>query len=124
MSFSSLFSTYQWSPVGTAVEPSIGDHLLGVSVEEDMLFEFFRVSSPKYSTICACVDSKRMQMFWRDSKTKTDCEIYLMCHIETYVSQRVSKWECDLVKGETAKLHKLIKASLREEASNFKVQWT
>lgn len=53
-----------------------------------MLFEFFRVSSPKYSTICACVDSKSMQMFWRDSKTKTDCEIYLMRHIETYVGQR------------------------------------
>nr|GMD29287.1 zinc finger BED domain-containing protein RICESLEEPER 2-like [Ipomoea batatas] len=30
--------------------------------------------------------------------------VYVMCHMETYVGQGVSKWVCGLTKGDTAKL--------------------
>nr|GMC77658.1 zinc finger BED domain-containing protein RICESLEEPER 2-like [Ipomoea batatas] len=81
-----------------------GESLVGM---KDMLSEFFRPISPAKITMCACVEGKRMQMSWRDSKNKIDYGVYLMRYMEMYVGQGVSKWECGLVKGETDKLHQL-----------------
>ncbi|XP_019150116.1 PREDICTED: uncharacterized protein LOC109146919 [Ipomoea nil] len=72
-----------------------------------MLSKFFEVISPPRSTACVCVESKRLQMPWRDSKNKVDCGVFLMRHMESYVGQRVRDWECGLLKGDTHSLHKL-----------------
>ncbi|XP_031128889.1 uncharacterized protein LOC116030714 [Ipomoea triloba] len=65
-----------------------------------------RDESCEVSDLCV-VEDKRMQMSWRDSKNRTDCGVYLMRHMKTYVGQGVPKWECGLGKGETTKLHQL-----------------
>nr|GMC54185.1 zinc finger BED domain-containing protein RICESLEEPER 2-like [Ipomoea batatas] len=49
---------------------------------------------------------KRMQMHWRDFKIMTDCGVYLMRHMETFMGQGVSDWECGLVKGDSGMLNK------------------
>lgn len=54
---------------------------------KDMLSEFFRPISPAKITMCACVEGKRMQMSWRDSKNKIDYGVYLMRYMEMYVGQ-------------------------------------
>nr|GLL33432.1 uncharacterized protein LOC109155335 [Ipomoea trifida] len=43
---------------------------------------------------------KRMQMSWRDGTVPEDSGIYTMRHMESYLGQGVSGWECGLVKGD------------------------
>nr|GMD17745.1 uncharacterized protein LOC109164944 [Ipomoea batatas] len=43
---------------------------------------------------------KRMQMSWRDGTIPEDSGIYTMRHMESYLGQGVSGWECGLVKGD------------------------
>nr|GMD57236.1 zinc finger BED domain-containing protein RICESLEEPER 2-like [Ipomoea batatas] len=79
-----------------------------------MLSEFYKIISPKRSILCAGVDGKRMQMAWRDSRNKIDCGVFLMRHMETYLGQRISNWDCGLIKGDTLKLHKLRMRYMKE----------
>nr|GMD54437.1 GATA transcription factor 1-like [Ipomoea batatas] len=81
---------------------------------KDMLFEFYKKISPRRSILCAGVNGKRMQMAWRDSRNKIDCGVFLMRHMETYLGQRISNWDCGLVKGDTLKLHKLRMRYMKE----------
>lgn len=85
--------------MGTAARQNDDVHVQGLPLEKDMLFEFFRLIRPGKSAICACLEGKRMQMSWWDSKNKTDCGVFLMRHMEMYVGQAVLKWKCGLVKG-------------------------
>nr|GMC89720.1 zinc finger BED domain-containing protein RICESLEEPER 2-like [Ipomoea batatas] len=86
----------------------------GIVSSKDMLSEFYNTISPGRSILCAGVDVKRMQMAWRDSKNKIDCGVFLMRHMETYLSQGVSNWDCGLVKGDTSDLHKLRMRCMKE----------
>nr|GLL27094.1 uncharacterized protein LOC109154777 isoform X2 [Ipomoea trifida] len=81
---------------------------------KNMLSEFFKTIDLAKFIICAGINAKRMQMPWRDSKNKVDYGVYIMCHMETYVCQGVSKWDCGLTKGDTAKLRQLMLHYMKE----------
>lgn len=73
-----------------------------------MVAEFLRLIDPGKAIICADLEAKRMQISWRIRRIRrTDCGVYLMRHMETYVCQGISKWDCGLVRGDTSKLRKL-----------------
>nr|GMD42346.1 zinc finger BED domain-containing protein RICESLEEPER 2-like [Ipomoea batatas] len=90
---------------------------------KDMLSEFFRLISPAKITMCACVEGKRMQMSWRDSKNKIDYGVCLMRYMEMYVGQGVSKWGMRaLLRVKLNKLHQLRLNYMKELAvSGFNV---
>jgi len=72
-----------------------------------MLSEFFMKIHLGRPVLCAGLVPKRMQMAWRDVRNKFDCGVYRMRHIETFMGQAVSRWDCGIVKGDSAILHKL-----------------
>nr|GMC75051.1 zinc finger BED domain-containing protein RICESLEEPER 2-like [Ipomoea batatas] len=76
----------------------------GESMEDlkNMVAEFLRLIDPGKAIICADLEAKRMQISWRIRRIRrTDCGVYLMRHMETYVCQGISKWDCGLVRGDT-----------------------
>lgn len=81
-----------------------------------MLSEFYNKVHNGRSILCAGLVLKRMQMSWHDSKNKTDCGVYLMRHMESFVGQGVSNWDCGLVKGDYSTLHKLRLQYMKEVA--------
>ncbi|XP_019158047.1 PREDICTED: uncharacterized protein LOC109154777 isoform X2 [Ipomoea nil] len=83
-----------------------------------MLVEFFACIDPARSTMCACLESKRMQMSWRDGKNKVDYGVYVMHHMESYVGQGVARWRCGLTKGNVAQLKKLMLRYMKELATS------
>nr|GMD57203.1 zinc finger BED domain-containing protein RICESLEEPER 2-like [Ipomoea batatas] len=85
-------------------------------LEQIMLSEFYNKVHNGRSILCARLVLKRMQMSWHDSKNKTDCEVYLMRHMESFVGQGVSNWDCGLVKGDYSTLHKLRLQYMKEVA--------
>nr|GMD36179.1 E3 ubiquitin-protein ligase MBR2-like [Ipomoea batatas] len=110
------FPNYRYEIIDNMSAPTAKKLKYGESIEDlkNMMFEFYRTISPRRSILCAGVDGKRMQMEWRDSKNKIDCGVFLMCHMETYLSQGVKKWDCGLIKGDTSELHKLRMRFMKE----------
>ncbi|XP_019178818.1 PREDICTED: zinc finger BED domain-containing protein RICESLEEPER 2-like [Ipomoea nil] len=92
---------------GDCVEDLVSVAPVAFPFWKGMLYAFFEEISNPRSAACVCVESKQLQMAWRDSKKKIDCGVFLMRHMESYVGQRVAEWECGLVKGDTTTLHKL-----------------
>nr|GLL44949.1 uncharacterized protein LOC109146919 [Ipomoea trifida] len=89
---------------------------LDMGFRQIMLSEFYNKVHNGRSILCAGLVLKRMQMSWHDSKNKTDCEVYLMRHMESFVGQGVSNWDCGLVKGDYSTLHKLRLQYMKEVA--------
>nr|GMD88062.1 uncharacterized protein LOC109164944 [Ipomoea batatas] len=61
-----------------------------------------------------CLKPKRMQMSWRDGIILEDSGIYTMRHMETYLGQGVSSWECGIVKGDKNMLNDLHKKFMHD----------
>ncbi|XP_019156988.1 PREDICTED: uncharacterized protein LOC109153589 [Ipomoea nil] len=79
-----------------------------------MLSAFCKVVAPGMSAAFVGLESKRLQMAWRDSKNQIDCGVFMMRHTETFLGQRVLDWDCGLVKGDSTILHKLRMRYMRE----------
>nr|GLL37589.1 uncharacterized protein LOC109189836 [Ipomoea trifida] len=66
-----------------------------------LLTEYFASVGEKFkSIICENLKCKRMPMKWRDIGNEVDCGVYLMWHMESYVGERVTKWDCGLTRGD------------------------
>ncbi|XP_031106314.1 uncharacterized protein LOC116010962 [Ipomoea triloba] len=66
-----------------------------------LLTEYFASVGEKFkSIICENLKCKRMPMKWRDTGNEVDCGVYLMWHMESYVGERVTKWDCGLTRGD------------------------
>nr|GMC92471.1 ulp1 protease family, C-terminal catalytic domain-containing protein [Ipomoea batatas]GME13469.1 ulp1 protease family, C-terminal catalytic domain-containing protein [Ipomoea batatas] len=75
-----------------------GDTLENVKL---LLTEYFTSVGEKFkSIICENLKCIRMPMKWRDTGNEVECGVYLMRHIESYVGERVSKWDCGLTRGD------------------------
>nr|GMD63399.1 putative ulp1 protease family, C-terminal catalytic domain-containing protein [Ipomoea batatas] len=65
-----------------------------------LLIEYFTSVGEKFkSIICENLNCKRMAMKWRDTGNDVECGLYLMRHMESYVGERVTKWDCGLTRG-------------------------
>nr|GMC92168.1 uncharacterized protein LOC109168900 [Ipomoea batatas] len=89
------------NPSPAATKNKYGESLVDM---QDMLSEFFTKVHPRRSVLCDRVVPKRMQMHWQNFKNKTDCGVYLMRHMKTFMGQGVSDWECGLAKGDSGML--------------------
>nr|GME04951.1 ulp1 protease family, C-terminal catalytic domain-containing protein [Ipomoea batatas] len=75
-----------------------GDTLENVKL---LLTEYFTSVGEKFkSIICENLKCIRMPMKWRDTGNEVNCGVYLMRHMESYVGERVSKWDCGLTRGD------------------------
>nr|GLL49711.1 uncharacterized protein LOC109164944 [Ipomoea trifida] len=61
-----------------------------------------------------CLIPKRMQMSWRNRTILEDSDIYTMRHMESYLGQGVSRWECGIVKGDMHMLNDLRKKFMHD----------
>lgn len=50
---------------------------------------------------------QRLPMPWRDAEKKVDCGVFAMCHIETYMIQRVKDWNSEFAPSSTKTLQVL-----------------
>nr|GMD50585.1 zinc finger BED domain-containing protein RICESLEEPER 2-like [Ipomoea batatas] len=66
-----------------------------------LLTEYFTSVGEKFkSIICENLKCKRMPMKWQDTGNEVDCGVYLMRHMESYVGERVTKWDYGLTRGD------------------------
>nr|GMD96852.1 uncharacterized protein LOC109164944 [Ipomoea batatas] len=77
-----------------------------------------------------CLIPKRMQMSWRNKTILEDSDIYTMRHMESYLGQGVSRWECGIVKGDMHMLNDLRKKFMHDilvsninSHKHFVIQW-
>nr|GMD04300.1 zinc finger BED domain-containing protein RICESLEEPER 2-like [Ipomoea batatas] len=112
------FRRYRLEVIDNETALTVNKQKYGESLEDMqiMLSEFYNKVHNGRSILCAWLVLKRMQMSWRDSKNKTDCRVYLMRHMESFVGQGVSDWDCSLVKGDYNTLHKLRLQYMKEVA--------
>nr|GMD83396.1 zinc finger BED domain-containing protein RICESLEEPER 2-like [Ipomoea batatas]GMD86950.1 zinc finger BED domain-containing protein RICESLEEPER 2-like [Ipomoea batatas] len=64
--------------------------------------------------VCLNLETKRMQMKWRDTKNKVDSGVYLMQHMESYGGEGVGRWDCSLVRGDITELERLRLCCMKE----------
>nr|GME03132.1 uncharacterized protein LOC109189836 [Ipomoea batatas] len=66
-----------------------------------LLTEYFTSVGEKFkSIICENLKCKRLPMKWRDTGNEVDCGVYLTRHMESYVGERATKWDCGLTRGD------------------------
>lgn len=53
---------------------------------------------------------KQLQIPWRESVNKVDCDVYAMRHMEAYTIHGVNDWEYGLQKGDMVHLIQLHKS--------------
>nr|GLL29591.1 uncharacterized protein LOC109153589 [Ipomoea trifida]GME10347.1 zinc finger BED domain-containing protein RICESLEEPER 2-like [Ipomoea batatas] len=76
--------------------------------EEDAAFPRIKIRSQSSILVDALKDLSTQQ------KNEIDCGVFLMRHMETYLSQGVKKWDYRLVKGDASELHKLRMRFIKE----------
>ncbi|XP_019195732.1 PREDICTED: uncharacterized protein LOC109189578 isoform X1 [Ipomoea nil] len=78
---------YRYEITDNDSDPTSKTLKYGDSLEDmkDMLYKFFNIIHHGRSALCACLDTKRLQMSRRDSKNKTYCGVFLMRHMDSYV---------------------------------------
>ncbi|XP_019169052.1 PREDICTED: uncharacterized protein LOC109164944 [Ipomoea nil] len=75
---------------------------------------FVAIKLPDRADCVRHLKPKRMHMSWRDATILEDSVIYIMRHMESYLGQGVSNWECGLVKGDRDILNDLRKRFMHD----------
>ncbi|KAJ9559981.1 hypothetical protein OSB04_005141 [Centaurea solstitialis] len=51
---------------------------------------------------------QREQMNWRTTTNNVDCTIFMMRHLETYMGEKVKKWECGFAQEDLNEKNELV----------------
>ncbi|XP_019178149.1 PREDICTED: uncharacterized protein LOC109173369 [Ipomoea nil] len=72
----------------------------------------------RYGAVVRRIIPRRMQMRWRDARNKVDCGVFAMRHMESFLGESVTAWDCGLQKGDTGGLDLLRRSYMRQILTN------